>query len=97
MTKKTATYFVSFVGEMIQNPEYDGYVAGRVEITPEDGRSAYPTEEVRYFTKCSKEWEKFADTYDFCSLDAAKLKRMKATIKSKFMNTAKETTPAKEE
>lgn len=41
--------FISFVEEGIMNPEYQGYVGGRIEVYKL--RSAYACEEIRFFTK----------------------------------------------
>ena len=42
-------FFISFVEEMIQNPDFFAYVGGRIEVY--DDKSEFNIEEIRFLTK----------------------------------------------
>jgi len=82
---KNKKYFLNFIEEVIFNPKYSGYVAGRIEIW--DDKHAYSIEEIRFFAKKSKEWEKFRDKWDFKDVNNLQIKRIKNIVKEKYHET----------
>lgn len=80
MTKK---YFISFVEEGVLNPDYEGYVAGRVEVSV-DG-IVYAVEEIRFLTDKQEEYYKFRAKWDFQYVNEGQLVEIRETIKEKFM------------
>ena len=56
-------YHLSFVEEAVMNPDYEGYIGGRVEVRTPD--SEYAEEEIRFFTKKTYEFRKFREAWDF--------------------------------
>ncbi len=76
-------YTLSFVEEIIQNPKYKGWVAGRMEVLRPD-ESAYSIDEIRFFTPRTEEWIKFVDEYDCKDIDKAGLDKVTEIIKEKF-------------
>lgn len=82
MTKKNKKYFLNFIEETIFNPKYSGYVAGRIEIW--DDQHSYGIDEIRFFTKKIREWEKFRDTWDFKDVNNIQIKKIKNIVKEKY-------------
>ena len=76
-------YFLSFTGECIMNPEYDGYTGGRVEVYDDAGDDTYAVEEIRYFTK-NKDFHGFVEYWDFKDVTASQLAIVKKEIKEKY-------------
>jgi len=58
-------YSYDTTGEMVLNPDYEGWAAGRIEIWDSESDSGYPIEEARYFVKYTDEdafrsfWDNF--------------------------------------
>lgn len=67
-------FYLSFVGEMVLNPEYQaaGYIGGRVEVSTIN--EAYPIREIRFFTKDIIGFERFRNRWD---MKRVTLKRLK--------------------
>lgn len=64
-------YFLNFIEEMIQHPDYEGYRGGRVEVIPEttdETEHEYTTREYRFFTN-SPLFEAFREEWDFKTVD----------------------------
>ena len=76
-------YFVSFVEEVIFNPEFIGYVGGRVEVYDES-KSSYPIYEIRFLTPKWREFFTFRDKWDFKEVTAKELKEIEKTINEEF-------------
>jgi hypothetical protein len=77
-------YFISFVEEAVMNRDYAGYVAGRIEVTPDDSPSGYASEEIRFFTKNTAAFYAFRDKYDFEDVDKATLDTIRKTATEQF-------------
>lgn len=79
MFRSKKRYFISFIEEFVLNPEFEGYVGGRVEVTgPGDD---YPGEEIRFFTKEHKsEYYRLRDDWDFKEITAAQLDRLRKDL-----------------
>lgn len=82
-------YFLSFVEEAVMNPDYAGYVAGRIEVYPDDAVNEYATEEVRFLTKDVEAFYAFRDKYDFEDVDKATLDLIRKTATEKFCDPVK--------
>ena len=81
--KSGKEYALSFVGEVIQNPKYKGWAAGRMEVLkPDEG--SYSVDEVRFFTPRNDDWMKFVDEYDCKDVDKTELDKITKIIKEKF-------------
>ncbi len=76
-------YALSFVEEIIQNPKYKGWAAGRIEVLKPD-ESAYSVNEIRFFIPHNDEWVKFVDEYDCKNVDKAELDKVIKIVKEKF-------------
>ena len=74
--------FISFVEEFVLNPEYEGYIGGRIEVFyPGD---AYQSEEIRFFTKKVSEFNAFRDKYDMKRIGSKRLKEIREKIEQEF-------------
>lgn len=81
--EKKKEYTISFVEEVIQNPKYQGWVSGRMEVLkPDEG--SYSVDEIRFFTPRNDEWTKFVDEYDAKDVDKAELDKVTKIVKDKF-------------
>ena len=76
-------YTLSFVEEIIQNPKYRGWAAGRMEVLRPD-ESAYSMDEIRVLTPRTEEWIKFVDEYDCKDINKAELDKVTEIVKNKF-------------
>ena len=65
-------YYLSFVEEMVLNPDYEGYIGGRVEVSTIN--EAYPIREIRFFTNDIAGFETFRNRWD---LKHVTLKRLR--------------------
>jgi len=55
--------FISFIEEAVMNPEYQGYIGGRIEVShPGDH---YPSEEIRFFTNNTERFYTFREKWDW--------------------------------
>jgi len=86
MWKSKVRFFLSFIEEAVLNPDYEGYVGGRVEIS-ETGEE-YAKEEIRFFTNKLSDFYRLRDELDFKEVTAAQLQRLKKTLNE--MNAGKE-------
>ncbi len=82
--KRDKEYTLSFVEEVVRNPEYSGWIAGRVEIIKPGGGSSYSIDEVRFFAPRNDEWTKFMDEYDGKDVNKAELDKVIKIVKEKF-------------
>jgi len=76
-------YFLSFIGEAIFNPDYQGYHGGRVEVYDERKDSPYAIEEMRYFTR-DPAFNKFRNEWDFRNVSRRRLDKIRKTLWEKF-------------
>jgi hypothetical protein len=58
-------YLISFVEEAVMNPQWDGYIGGRIEVTPDGSPFGHASEEIRFFTNKVDEFSLFCEKYDF--------------------------------
>jgi len=77
---KGPTYFLSFVEEAVMNPNYEGYVGGRIEVYDNGSDNPYAIEEIRFFTKKLSAYHKLRDRYDFEDVTAKGLERLRKAI-----------------
>jgi hypothetical protein len=74
--------FISFIEEGILNPNYQGYIGGRVEVLlPED---PWSSEEIRFFTKKIEPFYQFRDKWDMKKISQKELKEIRSTITKEF-------------
>jgi len=78
MWKTSKKYFLSFIEEAVLNPDYEGYVGGRVEIS-ETGEE-YAKEEIRFFTNKLSDFWRVRDEWDFKEVTAGQLERLRKTL-----------------
>jgi len=55
--------YISFIEEAVLNPEYQGYIGGRIEVY-DDKDKGYSSEEIRFFTKGVEEFNIFRNEWD---------------------------------
>ena len=79
--KEAKPYFLSFVEEVIQGKDFEGYVAGRLEIY---SLGPHADEEVRFFTNDLENFNGFRKQWDFSNVTKAELKQIKTEITTKF-------------
>ncbi len=71
---------ISFIEETVLNPDYQGYIGGRIEVHhPTDG--AFPSEEIRFFTKDTENFNIFRLSWDMAEITPAQLAFVKYMIK----------------
>jgi len=75
---KSKKFFLSFIEEAVLNPDYEGYVGGRVEIS-ETGEE-YAKEEIRFFTNKLSDFWRVRDEWDFKEVTAGQLERLRKTL-----------------
>lgn len=80
--KRKVEIFISFIEEGIMNPQYWGYVGGRIEVSKPD--DSFTTEEIRFFTKNTEEYYKFRDEWDMKEITKTKLEEIRKTVEEKF-------------
>ena len=71
-------YFISFIEEGIQNPDYYGYVGGRIEVYSE---GPYAYEEIRFLTTRVGDFTKFRDEWDFKHISESELNTLRNLAK----------------
>src|ERR1035441_931721 len=76
-------YFGYFIGEMIMNPKYNGYRAGRFEVHDEE--SEYSIDEYRYFTN-KKSFKFFDKLVDFKQYNKIELSIIRYILKNYYCN-----------
>jgi hypothetical protein len=60
--KEREMAFLAFNEETVMNPDYYGYIGGRIEVYyPNEGYDRY---EIRFFTKKVKQFNRFRNHYD---------------------------------
>ena len=78
MWKSKVRFFLSFIEEAVLNPDYEGYVGGRVEIS-ETGEE-YAKEEIRFFTNKLSDFYRLRDELDFKEVSAGKLEQLRKEL-----------------
>jgi len=74
--------FISFVEEIIMNPAYHDFIAGRIEVThPED---SFHSEEIRFLTRKIRTFNRFRAKWDMKGVDKETLKNIEDTVERKF-------------
>lgn len=76
-------YFISFVEEFIFNPKYQDHIAGRVEIYLR--KSQYDIDELRFFTKKIKKFNRFRNKWDLEEVSEKQLKKIRKIIAKEFI------------
>ena len=80
--------YVSFIEEAVMNPNYKGFIAGRIEVYISED-CGYHSEEIRFFTKNVKKFNAFRDKYDLKEVTKAKLETIRKTVQLNFMESGK--------
>jgi len=75
-------YFISFVEECIQNPLYENYIGGRIEVYESD--SEYASNEIRFFTNDITKFNKFRDKWDMKNVTKKQLEEIKKDVAWEF-------------
>jgi len=79
-------YFLSFVEEAVMNPQFAGYIGGRVEIIPDDSATGYSSEEIRFFTKDTDGFYALREKWDFIEVNEKSLDELRRTIGEKYFD-----------
>jgi hypothetical protein len=77
-------FFLSFVEEAVMNPNYEGYIGGRVEVFDEPSEDGYAIEEIRFFTNKQSEFYYFRERWDFETVGKKTLNAIRQAIKERF-------------
>ena len=75
-------YFLSFVEEAVLNPQYAGFVGGRIEV--DDGVSPYSIEEIKFLTPRQEAFEQFRDAWDFEWVTEEQLDEIRQMVRSAY-------------
>ena len=79
-------YWISFVEEGIQHPDYFGCVGGRVEVYDYDDDSGYAIDEYRFLTRKRTEFENFRELWDCQDVDGQRLARIALELRMVFQD-----------
>ncbi len=72
--------YTSFVEEAVLNPDYCGYIGGRIEVYhPHDG--VFHSEEIRFFTKNIEEFYIFRKQWDMKNVTSTELDFIRDIVK----------------
>lgn len=72
--------YISFVEEAVLNPDYQGYIGGRIEVYRSKD-CTFNSEEIRFFTKDIDGFNAFRDEWDMKEITPAQLAFVKDTVK----------------
>lgn len=75
-------YYLSFVEEVIMNPDYFGHLGGRVEVWTQ--WSPYDVDEYRFFTNKTKEFYLLRDKYEFKNMTIWGLRKFKKMLENNY-------------
>ena len=75
-------HFLSFIEESILNPDYAGYVGGRIEVHSDS--SGYASNEIRFFTMKVDEFRTFRNRWDFKDVTDKQLAAIEKRITEEF-------------
>ena len=78
MWKSKVRFFLSFIEEAVLNPDWAGYVGGRVEVTR--AGEDYASEEIRFFTNKLSDFYRLRDELDFKEVSAGKLEQLRKEL-----------------
>jgi len=78
MWKSKVRFFLSFIEEAVMNPDWAGYVGGRVEVTK--AGEDYASEEIRFFTNKLSDFYRLRDELDFKEVSAGKLEQLRKEL-----------------
>jgi len=78
----TKKIFISFIEECIMNPDYYGYVGGRIEVYR---KGPYADEEIRFFTDKVEKFNAFRDAWDMKDVNEEELQTIRKIAQSYFM------------
>ncbi len=71
---------ISFIEEAVLNPNYRGYIGGRIEVhRPSD--KGFHSEEIRFFTKDIDGFNEFRDQWDMRDITPKELDFIRDTVK----------------
>lgn len=76
-------YFINFVEEGIMNPDYAGFIGGRIEIY--NDFEQYDIDEYRFLTKDIERFYRFRDRWDFKDVTKEQLDYIRRKTKKEFL------------
>ena len=82
-------HFLSFVEEFVLNPDYAGYVGGRIEVYSGDP-FGYASNEIRFFTMKVEEFRDFREKWDFADVTDKQLVAVEKRVAKEFYAEAKD-------
>lgn len=82
-------YMLLFVEEVIQNPKYKNWAAGRMEVRVPDEKP-YSINEVRFFTPRNSDWAQFVDKHNCKDVYKATIDEVTKIVKEKFYHPVDE-------
>ncbi len=79
--------YISFIEEAVLNPQYEGYIAGRIEVThPTD--IIFPSEEIRFLTSELDDFYGFRDRWDMKTINHEELNLIREIIQHRYSGRA---------
>ena len=75
--------YISFVEEAVLNPDYRGYIGGRIEV--ERPGDHFPSDEIRFLTKRVREFGNFREAWDMKKVSPTELRMIETEIARRFM------------
>lgn len=79
---KVNKYFISFIEEFVQDPLYQGYIGGRIEVYKRD--EPYACNEIRFFTHKVRKFRAFRDRWDMKNITWQKMVYIEWKVKQDF-------------
>jgi len=76
------SYTITFTEEVVRNPIYGGYIAGRIEVY--DDESEYNIGEIRVLTDKVKEFEDWIKKYEERKISDNELDKVYSIIKKRY-------------
>lgn len=70
------SWWLTFTGEMIFNPKYYDYTAGRIEVYNDNIDTPYAQNEYRIFTKDAKRFYSFIEQHEFKNMTKRKINKL---------------------
>jgi hypothetical protein len=73
---------LQFTEEAILNPKFSGFIGGRIEVYRNEDE--YPSEEIRFLTAKTEEFNTFRDMFDFVIVEEQDLNLIRMIVHDSF-------------
>ena len=79
--------YISFIEETVMNLKYEGYIAGRIEVTHPTNR-IFASEEIRFLTNEIDAFRRFRDRWDMKVIDHNVLNLIREVVQHRYCGRA---------